>query len=123
MDEQTKQTLNEYLSTLLDYAKKGTDFVAEQIPLVIQEKLSYDFAMNIITGILFLIPGICVWGIWYYYCTVEDWDSDEVIPATMLAGVFGTFSFIPAYFYFMDAIKIYAAPRLYIIEWLSTLVK
>ena len=140
MDEQTKKLLNEYLVKLLGAIEKGADFAAEQIPLVIQEKLTFSLVMGLIwgaVGILFAIAGLVWYRIWrkrarlhgttlaqrYGEPTPEqiayriNEDGNNV--AAIVGCVALVVSAIPVVLYNLNVIaKIYFAPRLYILEWL-----
>ena len=120
MDEQTKKLLNEYLVKLLGAIEKGTDFAAEQIPLVIQEKLTFSFYEHLFYAFVWGLPvltivGICLWLSRYFY---KDNDSDW--PGPLVGGfVVLCCGLIPVGYNVVAMLKISIAPRLYILEWLQ----
>lgn len=133
MDPKLQAVLTEYLTNLLSAIRSGTDFAKEQIPLVIQEKLQYDFWNNVLGMGLFLIPPIAV-------CVVAAWlkryapklpeesrlgfDQSDALGMRIAMRLIATLWIIFVLGTWLpDIIKIVLAPRLYIIEWLLIAVK
>lgn len=138
MDEQTKKLITEYLGKLLAAMERGADFAIEQAPLIVQEKLTYDFAMAI-AGVALGIAMIAASYGWYRF-----WHARAVINQTasgytgaalqqrifedgnnglgLIIGAIVTFIavgfVIPLNL--ITALHIHFAPRLYIIEWLRS---
>lgn len=129
MTDETKKALEEFLLILLEQAKTGAAWSADQIPLIIQEKLAYDFWMAVFGVVLSV--GIWVWYLGRFKQRLQIVDSyhsssDEELVAmgqlslggvvALISGLYSTFVGIPT------LIKIHFAPRLYIVEWLRGLV-
>lgn len=122
MNEELQKTLSTYLTRLLEVVEKGAEWAGDQIPLVIQEKLAYDFwsAAAWTTLSIVLIPLIVYF--WYKINKHEDWDEDCVGP-TSIAGVPIFLALIAIFCCNLPImLKIWIAPRLYILEWVRTLV-
>jgi hypothetical protein len=119
MDEQTKTLLAEYLKKLLQAAESGASFAAEQIPIIIQEKLAFDFWVATMWIALCLVAGILV-SIGYYKINVKaEWDEDTTAPTTVAMFFVGVTLLMILLFNLITIIKIQVAPRLYIVEWLK----
>ena len=130
MNDETKQLLGEYLKRLLEAAETGVDFAAEQIPLVIQEKLTFDLAVAevwmvvaVLSMVVFTITAR--WSLKKYKASkhpykdhiqqygVAEW-LFATIPSIILVAVM-----VPVFLAnLFTVLKISFAPRLYILEWL-----
>jgi hypothetical protein len=119
MDEQTKTLLAEYLKKLLQAAESGASFAAEQIPLVVQEKLAFDFWSSVMWATVSAISMVLVWYGYYKLNVMAEWDEETTAPTTV-AAAFCTLPLLVVIFVNLSAIiKIQVAPRLYIVEWLK----
>lgn len=58
MDEQLKAKLTSYLDTLETKVKAGTDFVATETPLTIQEWIQWQVVDNGVYAAVFIVAGI-----------------------------------------------------------------
>ena len=130
MNDEMKAVLLEYLKKLLSVTEKGLEWSAEQIPLIIQEKLTYDFwfsaAWLVVVTIVFVGANAFVWRL------VESYRDDYNKPNTQgekiaIRGTTGLFTILV---YVLiggilaeNVLKIYLAPRLYILEWLRDAVR
>jgi hypothetical protein len=120
MDEQMKTTLAEYMKKMLAAVETGANFAADQIPLIVQEKLAFDFWWSAVWVVL-AVAGV-IFGIWLIRGGNKLYKIDKY--NDMVVGYFfGGFSLLAAgsiiglintYY----ALKISLAPRLYIIDWL-----
>lgn len=116
MDDQTKELLKQYLSKLLEATEKGIQWTAEQVPLVIQEKLAYDFYQALFYTTVFLLLGIgCAY---LTYKILTKWDRHLDTPAIVLTVPVAVVGIIAACAWLDDVLKIAVVPRLYILEWL-----
>jgi hypothetical protein len=114
--------LTQWLHTLRTGVETGAAFAGEQIPLIIQEKIAYERAyLSIVSGVLWTvtITGLSV--------MVYGWRRRSVCDpfGYMLGG--GVGAGFTALIFFIDfcrpLIQVWTAPRLYIVEWLASLVK
>lgn len=134
MNEELQKQLAEYLGTLLEAAKSGAAFASEQVPLVIQEKIVYGRVVETLTAVIGVVGLI---GLPLFACKAiknllasEDipYDKHEESNRLVIQGfgyvVLAFMSLIALMFldHIGSAIKAWTAPRLYIIEWLSSLV-
>lgn len=133
MDEKTKTLVYEYLKKLLEATEKGVQWTADQIPLIIQEKLNYDFWYSI-SWMIFGV--VLVLGAWLFCHLYEDyanknfpisdpWKIDQ--KDARITRVFVRIGSLIVGIGFVTvngpvALKIAVAPRLYILEWLRGLM-
>lgn len=132
-----KEELNERLLAGLDkvteWAEKTGDFVVDQAPLVVQEILRYNFALSLITQVFCLLALTAIGVVFYKLLKcVPAWLDDEHtgLPKMFISGMLALISglgFIPALVITFlkngDWLQIWLAPRLYIIEYVSALIK
>lgn len=123
MNDELKKALTDYSTHLLALLEKGTNFTLTQIPIVIQEKLRWDFAFNglwLMIGLVFV--GTAVWAFRQMLKQKVTEDRTQcqddwpiwlllIIPCGIIGSIVGLMSIF-------DMVKIWVAPRLYIIEWL-----
>ena len=116
MSEQMSKIVQEYLTKLLSAIESGATFTAEQVPIIIQEKLAFDFWW----AVAGLILGILLWllypRLWTSTANIDDEDRGAVRFAGSAVITLVSGSLIIANSY--NLLFILMAPRLYIIEWL-----
>lgn len=131
--QELTQTLNAALKTALDGLASGVEFAKGQIPLVLQEKLAYDFysALFFLLSFLLLALGAFCWCRYamrqarnslkdnYGHSDKDEWTFAAWFP-TCIAWVV---SLIGILINADTLINIHFAPRLYIMEWLLKMVK
>lgn len=127
MNDQMKQELLAWLTSVRQLAEQGKDFVLQQAPMVVQEKITWGRATETLWAVAaFLVFAVSV------YLAMKAWRWVFSIPADEQDGhaVAGIFASIPAvclFFVFMSqletALQVWLAPRLYIIDWVVGLVK
>lgn len=127
MNPEIQKELLTWLTQIRETAEKGAGFVAEQAPLVAREAISYGRVAHLVAA---LAIGICIAAVLYlalvkYWKTA--WEATDDAPVIMLNIVVALFT-IPFIFEgFVPqarlALLAWFAPRIYIIEWLSELVK
>lgn len=124
MNEELKQQLTQFLAKALDVANKGIDATGEQIPLILQEIVSWQLWSSI--GFLALFTSITVLGsvlsyyIYRHYKRTYDVDS---FFSFILVSVTTLFVFFASLIYNLPIIlKVLIAPRLIILEYLQGLL-
>lgn len=129
MNDEAKQLLMEALKNVLASLQSGADFAKQQIPLVIQEKLAYDwyyylFFTTLWTG-LWVIAGIwCVYWVRSYYAQKQWYDEEWRSSLGYLPFAFMTIALLAALGNNISAmIQISVAPHLYLLEWLRGFIK
>lgn len=131
MNKDLLDKLTQSSEKLLDFIEKtgetSVDFAKEQVPLVIQEVLSWGFYSNglylIINLILFLIFLSCN----LYSIKIGKRlhnDTDGIVWLGCCFGLTPTLiTFVNSIAYGSTVLKIWCAPRLYLLETLRTLIK
>lgn len=122
MNEQLQQQLAEYLKAIAGAAKSGTDFVLTQAPLVVQEKVLYG---RIVEPLGMLLGLAVLWGGWRLCVAGKPFyakDDGAFIPLFMLRGVSMVAGGIVTVVQANATALVFAAPRLYILEWAMHLV-
>jgi len=137
MNEETQEKANQVLAALIESVANVRDFAIEHAPDVIQELLTWNFTTTLISFVGCLI---CI-GVWLYLnwrqykwiknggggrernCYGEN--TDELSPFLILnlfqiVLIFGFLGWISIS---MDWLKIWLAPKLYLIEYAAELVK
>ena len=123
--ETIAQTANEVLRNLIDAAASTGDFLKEQIPDVIQQLLTYN-----------LVYSLVMLGVWAFLLTVgnyalyrlEKWmvntGNEELLLIPLVVGTINTFVSITNFTSNANiALKIWLAPKIYLLEYASNLVK
>lgn len=112
------------LTSIITTAAQVGDFIKGQIPLVVQELLAYNTAKYCVLIILFLALSIgCIFiGKWGITLDKKDKYSDWS-PLIMFSFLFSAISLIPMIFNIMNLLQITLAPRVWLIEYATSLVK
>jgi hypothetical protein len=122
MNEQLQKELAAWLSKLREAADTGGSFVLDQAPAIVQEKIAYGRATETlwcVVGVLLLLLAY-----WFSKRAMRWFDEMEGNPFGFIgAGVFAFFGVILTLIHVDAALKVWFAPRLYVIEWLSELLK
>lgn len=120
MDPKLSEQLQQLLVDLLKNAQDAASWVSGQIPLLLKEKLNYDFYESLfyvlLATALFIVAG---WTSHYALKYGGEWLILMVVPLGLSSiGLFVTLlTNVPL------MVKISLAPRLYIVEWLMQMVK
>ena len=121
MSDEAKKALEQFLIALLDGLKDGATWAKEQVPLVLQEKLAFDFVWALACVVFFLLALFVCWRTIKWAITEDcPLDGDLVVP---FAGLGCVFSLVGVVANSQTAFQIYFAPRLYLLEWAMALVK
>lgn len=129
MSDEVKKALSGYLLRLLESLEKGINWTADQIPLVIQEKLAWEFWIHAVYlgfGVALLLVGLgCIVKARLVWLAEEAKSKDSYKHnghyghEAWLFGIAPFLSGFPITAYNLEhLIQITVAPRLYIIEWL-----
>lgn len=128
-----KQKAEELLLQLIDKSTQAGDFIAEQTPIVIQELLTYNFAVSLFFFVFWLSVSCCAWTAYYKfiawgrkpykqdssYSNIYKLDLEGfviIVPAALIPTT-------PIFLLCTDWVKIWLAPRVYLIEYAASLVK
>lgn len=123
--------IKQWAKELLEWAKAGKDFVAEQMPLLVQEIIKWGFAEAIcwmIVAIALFLIGLYFRGKLRAQEKNSPWRSfDEGGPLPLFAwlGIGGVWfvSFLMFFGNLFTAVKTVVAPRVYLIEYLANIVQ
>lgn len=128
MSDEMKKLLQEALASLLDSVRAGASFAQQQMPLLVQEKLRYELWRSAGWAILVLAGA----GLVAYLCMqlrrrarrdpnksdreemlIVGWGFGVVLPTVMV---------LISLDYLQKMLKIIVAPRVYILDWLRSLI-
>lgn len=144
MEEQLKEKGIQYLSNMLDNLQKGSDFVVEQTPLVVQEYLTWNLWEYALYSVAFLIPIIIIWSLYrFWWNRIKDVELPKVGKylsyghtefdqgdRTALRWVWISINWAltvlflcVSFAHMLGAVKIWLAPRVFLIEKLSYFLK
>lgn len=121
-NEDIKLAIVEYLKTFESGLKKAVDFSMEQVPLVIQEFLAWEFWGSMAIAISCCFAIAIVFPLHKAGCKISDPSSE----GRVLTHIFSVFAWIilsvAAITEFVNALKVTVAPRLVILEKISELL-
>lgn len=129
MDPQTKDLILNWLRQAGEAIKHGAQFVVDQTPLVIQEKIAFARAENTIWLLVSLLLFLYVVGMLYNFVRIAKKYKDTTSLYSGVDFAFATTSAISggvavviACVTFTNTIspflKVWFAPRVYILEWI-----
>lgn len=134
MNDQLQAQIAEYLKAILATAKDGAAFVADQAPLVVQEKIAYGRAYETTFIVLFML-GIVVGGTLavraarrlpaYEALSYHEKDGQcfAIFPPLIGGGAMALWGVMGFGMNIGTTLQVWFAPRLYILEWALSLVK
>jgi hypothetical protein len=126
VNEELQKQLAGYLESIASAAKSSGAFVLEQAPLVVQEKIAYGrvwetFLLVVVAIAAVIFLRMLVWGVISLRASSYH-DDGPSIAATVCGGIGSFFGCIGTLAQADAAIKVWFAPRLYIIEWVMGLM-
>lgn len=125
------QKSEQLLIQLIDKSTQAGDFIAEQAPLVIQELLTYNFVSSLVLFIVLLVISALSWyGTYRFF----KWGLKEhsmgksniYIKDLEIAAMIALATPVIATLFLIDCtswLKIWLAPRVYLLEYAANLVK
>lgn len=127
MNEQLQETINVILSKALSIAETTGDFLAEQVPEVVTQLLVWHAVESAITFFL----GLALVLVWLLYLVpfiiraIKGNDEDAQVVAIFVGILGGIPSLIVIPIFLSDIVwlKIWVAPKLYLLEYAASLVK
>ena len=118
-----EEKLTEYADKIIELVEAGVSFTGEQAPILIQEILTYYTVYHSIWAFGSFIFTSILWYIVYRIFTSDETVTDDE-DAFLTVGIFTIFS-LPSLVLtavnVMNVIKINVAPRLYLLEKISSL--
>ena len=130
MNEEMQSALVKFINQSLDVFNQGVGFMSEQIPDVVQQLLAWKFTSSLLGFIFFCL--CCL--IWAYanYRQIKWWGGKNEYGKTRITSDFGPFvifNVLQALFITLipnnlfDWLKIWIAPKVWLIEYAASLVK
>ena len=114
--------LEQYLEELVGIVKDAGAFAMEELPLFIQEYLTfYAWYHGLMTMLFLILTIVLAWGVpykYYYHIYMYDkWDDDDV-----MIFIFGILPFIGFVYQLYHFVMVLAAPRIYLVKNLTSLI-
>lgn len=121
--KETDEQLAKILSKGLEMATKSGNFIIDQAPDLIQQLIFYKTVENAIQLLIYIIVMYFLGKMIYKDHIKEDEyiDRDPIIQ--IFGGAVFIFFSISAWFSISDLIKLIFAPKIYLIEYISHLIK
>lgn len=121
------QALSEVLQKAVTGVEQGVDFLSAQLPDVVHQLLMWKMAESIVYNLLAV--GVTLFTIWcwgkFNAAIKEDGFNEDAGPPILICG--GAITIITAVFVMLalnlDWLKIWLAPKVYLIEYAASLVK
>lgn len=131
MDPKLQQALADYMQSLLSLMKEsgqmvkdgiqqGAAFAKDQIPLVIQEKLHFTLAIDIVWALMWLSILIAGW-VFIRKVMRPSLSPRDAGVDWCFGGILTGVSLIAIMMNVYEIVKVYTAPRLFIIDWITQL--
>lgn len=138
MNEQLQNTINVILQKAIDAATSGAEFIKGEIPDVVQQLLTWKLMEAILgacTTVVAITIFIFIMNKWWKSCNEikqptsyfsDDASAEQV--AFVISSFFGLGGSVIAFFVgfianIMEAVKIFVAPKVWLIEYAAALVK
>lgn len=120
--EQTsfQSVLIDYVGTIKDYTVQGIEFSKEQVPLVVEEFLKFELLKNVVWAVFFLLIVIGLTTLTVVILKNED--ADELVGFAIFTSILDIVFFIVLVHYIIDIVKLWVAPKVYLIEFVAGLV-
>ena len=123
MNEKLEERLMSYLDSISKQAETTSDFLGDQVPLVVQEYIQFHFYGNLINLAFFTLM-IALFSITFFVCRNKENDTDpfpfvgKLISFFIIIGsILGVFECIT------ELTKNVTAPRIVVLEKVADLVK
>ena len=125
MNEEVAKQLAAFLGKLNDAAQAGGEFAIAQAPLVVQEKILYGRVTSTLGALLAIAAGIITCRVWVaHWRNVKAQSLTDTEPGLCVACLAaGTGSVVATVTLGQEALLVWLAPRLYILEWIAGLLK
>ena len=122
MNEELKQQLTQFLAKALDVAEKGIDTTCEQIPMILQEIVSYQIVYGITNFVLAVLFFILLFASIFISRWSEAKDNFTLLIVGIAGSVLSTLLTCVCFVESTILIKALVAPRLVILEYLEGLL-
>jgi hypothetical protein len=125
MNDEIKRRLLAYLDKFEGSVDKAVDFTAEQMPLYLTELCQYTIVHSIMVTAIFAAFAFAIW-LFMIVLVLKDKDDDRVEKLVVGHFFFAILMFIPATIVVdiaSDGVKAYFAPRVFVVDKITELVK
>jgi hypothetical protein len=128
MNDELQKTLNDLIHSTVDAAGAAKTFVMGELPDVLHQLLVWKLASTCISAVVSLcVFTACIWAI----CTIvklikaetPGCDSEGAFAIVFISVIVSMASALFAVHYVGEAIEIYLAPKVYLIEYAAELIK
>lgn len=120
MTPELQQQLAEYLKKLMETTQSAANFAADQLPLVVQEKILYGRVTETLQFVVFIAIAAVSFRMMRWTMKRERYDDELFICAYAASGiVFSILALVETSY----LAQVWFAPRLYILEWAAHLMK
>lgn len=120
MTPELQKQLAEYLKALMDVGAKAGGFAADQLPLIVQEKILYGRVSETLQLLMFMAIVYASYRGVRWGARTDRFDEFGVV-AAIISGIVGVLFLIFTMIQTTYVAMVWLAPRLYIIEWASKL--
>ena len=118
------ETLNQFTEQMTKLLESGAAFAGKELPVVFQEILDYYFWFHTFWVVAMSLCLVALYVAGILFLTSERYDSDTKLFVGIMVGVLGGSSCLIALIVnTICIIQIFVAPRLYLIEYFTGLVK
>lgn len=117
---ETRDIVNQFLTELLEFSKDAGAFAKEQVPLVLQEYIAWGIASSIVWMLPFLFAAYFLPRVWRWAIECADGSEGLSIFAAIAMSAVVVSTVI---YHVLEITKAVVAPRVYLIETLSDLLK
>ena len=117
------EKLQEVLAELITLTTQGKDFVLEQAPDVITQLLAWNFTISLLwfcAGVILILSALAVSRM-VYMGNARDSDGDQVY--AIVCCVFATCLGITSVIHNLSWLQIVIAPKVYLLDYASGLIK
>lgn len=130
MNEQLQKVLADIITRVTSGADAAIQFGKEQIPEVLKQLLIWNFTFSFLIwfSATAIIVGYIIWMLtkfkwWFKNQRTTTTEQDAAV--TVLTVIWGFISFIMIFVFWcnLDWLKIWVAPKLYLLEYAASLIK
>lgn len=124
MNEKIENNLDQIIAYLHEGVKTAGDFVVEQTPLLVQEILTYNLIYHGSLMGLGIFIAVMMISLTLRFWPKIDWDDGDHVMSFLIGSIAGWGLSLGLIFCnIFVVIKIIFAPRLYLLEYISGLIK
>lgn len=140
MDKVLKEKLNEALTQLIEGLQKGSEFAVDQAPLVVQELIAWKrVELSAVVGVSLLAFVIGLVAVYVFSrrgrreflakksgegnAWENPYDEDRYFFGALFSGIAAVIGFVACMKNVPDLLQVCIAPRVYVVEYVTGLLK